>query len=558
MADIDDMVIKLRLETSQMKGELAAVKGQMAGLGSGMTDAVAPVKNLTGAMGGLLKSLLPIMAATAVIGFLKDSAKAAAEDNESQALLARQLEATTGATKEQIATVEEQIGSLEMMSGVADDKIRPSFAGLVRATGDTTKAMQLQKLALDISAGSGKDLGAVSVALSKAVNGNDTALTRMIPSLKNSKDKLGDAEKAFAGAAKTAADTNPYKKMSVAMDHIKESVGRGLLPIVNVLAGVMIKLAPVFDMVGAVLEKILDPIMKLVGVVMDALMPPLNSLMDMFMELVDQIMPPLNELIQSVLVPVLKILGENLKFLMPIIGFVVQLLGERLVMVIQIVTAVLKPFIEILGNVWAALAPLRRLLQIVFNILGQVATQIGQKVMKAFKEIWAWLQENFIPIWNKMMTAMKPFVDFVVNNLVAAFKGLMKILGPLWENVIKPIIETIMKALGIKIDMKAAVKVDDSEVDKAVAKVATVKATGSIGAFGGYNGGATGSAAGKEEKVKNVTNINTNVLAKTDAKPQDIAANIVNAIKFNLPVGMAGGTGQLIAGFGSQLGGVTA
>jgi hypothetical protein len=551
MADIDDMVIKLRLETSQMQGELAAVKGQMSGLGSGMQAATAPVKGLTGAMGGLMKSLLPIMAATAVIGFLKDSAKAAAEDNESQALLRRQLEATTGATKEQIAGVEAQIGSLEEMSGVADDKIRPSLAGLVRATGDTTKALQLQKLALDVSAATGKDVGAVSHAMAKAINGNDAALTRMIPALKGNKDQMGYLIKNFDGAAKKAADTNPYKKMSVAMDHIKEGVGRGLLPIMSVFANVMMKLGPVFDMVGVVLEKILDPIMKLVGVVMDVLMPPLNDLMKLFTELVDEVMPPLNELIQSVIVPALKMLGEWLTFLMPIIKFIAEVIIMQFVIRIKMITFFLRPLIEWIKKLWDSLAPLRQQLQVVFNILGQVATQIGDKVMKSFKALWDFLVKNMLPIWNNMMKAMKPFIDFVIGGLVGAFKQLMKVLGPLWENVIKPIVDTIMKALGIKIDMKAAVKVDDSEMKKATAKVATIQAKGKFDTFGGNNGVGGGAGGGATHHHKH-THIKTTVHAKTDAKPQDIAANIVNAIKFNLPVGMVG-TGQIVAGFGSQV-----
>jgi phage-related protein len=553
MANLEELVVKLRLESSQMKSELESVKGQMAGLGGGMSTATGATKGLSGAMGGLMKSLLPIMAATAVIGFLKDSAKAAAEDNESQALLARQLEATTGATKAQIASVEEQIGSLEMMSGVADDKIRPAFAGLVRATGDTTKAMQLQKLALDVSAATGKDVSAVSHAMAKAINGNDAALTRMIPALKGNKDQMGYLIKNFDGAAKKAADTNPYKKLGVAMDHIKEGVGRGLLPIMNVLAGIMVKIAPIFDMVGAVLEKLLDPVMKLVGMIMDVLMPPLNDLMDIFMELVDQIMPPLNDFIQSILVPILGILGDALKFLMPIIKVIAGIIGKNLTISIKVVTAILKPFITIIKNVWNALAPLRKQLQVVWNVIGQVAKQIQDKLMKAFKAIWAFIQKFIIPIWNSLMKAMKPIVDFIWNGMVKAFKGLLDFLKPVWA-FFKPMIDGISKLLNIKIDMKAAMKVDDAEVTKAVATVATVKASGSVGSFGGYNGGGTGggNGGGKKKKAKNVTNINTKVTAKTDAKPQDIAANIVNAVKFNLPVAMVGGSGVIANSTGSQ------
>lgn len=161
---------------------------------------------------------------------LGDATKAAVEDTKSQALLAKQLQNTTGATDDQIKSVEKQIGKWQTMAAVADDEIRPAYASLVRSTKDTTEASKLMALALDVSAGTGKSLESVSLALGKAINGSETALIKLVPSIKGAKDPMGELEKQFAGAAEAAADTDPYARMQVIFGELQEQIGMALLP----------------------------------------------------------------------------------------------------------------------------------------------------------------------------------------------------------------------------------------------------------------------------------------------------------------------------------------
>ena len=175
---------------------------------------------------------------------LIDGVKAAIEDEKAQVKLAQTLENTTGATREQIRAVEDQILKMSLATGVADDKLRPSFEKLVRATSDVTKAQELQTLALDIAAGSGKDLETVSAALAKAYDGNNGALGRLGVGLSAAELKsmsFDDVTKSlaetFGGQASVQADTFSGKmaRMQVAFDEAKESVGARLLPILSQL-----------------------------------------------------------------------------------------------------------------------------------------------------------------------------------------------------------------------------------------------------------------------------------------------------------------------------------
>jgi hypothetical protein len=131
-----------------------------------------------------------------------------------------------------------------LATGIADDKLRPSFEKLVRATNDVAEAQKLQTLALDIAAGSGKDLEAVSVALAKAYDGNNTSLQRLGVGLSAAELKsmsFDDVTKSlaetFGGQASVQADTFSGKmaRMQVAFDEAKESVGARLLPILTQL-----------------------------------------------------------------------------------------------------------------------------------------------------------------------------------------------------------------------------------------------------------------------------------------------------------------------------------
>ena len=166
---------------------------------------------------------------------LKEAAQAAVEDEKSQGLLATALQNTTGANNAQIASVEKSIKKMQLQAAVADDEIRPAFAKLARATGDVEESTRLMNLALDVAAGSGKSLDAVTTALAKAVGpeGTTGALERLVPAIKGAKDPMAELEKLFAGSAEKAANLDPYQRMNIIFGEMQEQVGMALLPVLE-------------------------------------------------------------------------------------------------------------------------------------------------------------------------------------------------------------------------------------------------------------------------------------------------------------------------------------
>jgi hypothetical protein len=194
--------------------------------------------------------------AAAALGFLADfggdAVKAFMEDDKAAQLLAKSLKNTTGATDAQIASVEKFITQTSIAAAVSDDELRPAMDKLVRGTGDVTEAQNLLNLALDISAGTGKDLGAVSDALSKAFNGQLGPLKKLDPALASLIENGATTDEVFAalgntfkGAASTSANTasGKMKSFGIQMGEFKESVGAAVMPIVE-------KLLPAFTKIG--------------------------------------------------------------------------------------------------------------------------------------------------------------------------------------------------------------------------------------------------------------------------------------------------------------------
>ena len=217
---------------------------------SDVTGATKGIKSVGGELGALGKKLglsipsfkqvaIASAAATgAIAAGLFKAAQAAAEDQKSQALLADQLVKTTGATTAQIRQVEDFIDVTQRATGIADDQLRPAIATLTRATGDSTKAQELLGLALDISAGSGKELETVTLALAKGVNGNVGAFTRLgIPldaNIVKTKDFAAAQEvltKQFGGASAVAAGTfeGQLKRLNIIIGEAVESIGYAIL-----------------------------------------------------------------------------------------------------------------------------------------------------------------------------------------------------------------------------------------------------------------------------------------------------------------------------------------
>ncbi len=232
------------------------ILGDASGAQKAMRSVEESSDNLGENMKRLGKGIAGAFASQQIAAFAKDAVGAAMEDAKAQALLAQQLKATTNATADQIAAVEQFIEKTQNSTGVLDDELRPALATFVRFTGDASKAQDLLTLAMDISAGTGKDLGTVSTALARAYAGNTGALARLGVQTKDASGKALEFDeiqqqlnKTFGGQTAAAADT-AAGKMKIAQanfESLKEEVGFALIPVMGQLVDVIMPVVDLFN-----------------------------------------------------------------------------------------------------------------------------------------------------------------------------------------------------------------------------------------------------------------------------------------------------------------------
>ena len=256
MAGIPKVKITFDADFDELKRGVAGAQNEVQSFG----DKMGKFGKLAGAAFAAASA-----AALAYAGvLLKQGVESAIADEQAQAKLATTLQNVTGATDSQIAAVEKQILNTSLLTGLTDDELRPSFERLVRATKDSDAALKLQSIAVDVAAGSGKSLEAVTNAMAKAAEGNTASLAKLGVGLTSAQLKtmsmdeitkqLGDT---FANQAAVKADTFAGKmsRLKVAIDEGKETIGSFVLdaitPMIDTIVNVVIPAVSSFiDSIG--------------------------------------------------------------------------------------------------------------------------------------------------------------------------------------------------------------------------------------------------------------------------------------------------------------------
>jgi hypothetical protein len=352
-------------------------------------------------------------AAAAYAGkLLVDGVKAAIEDEKAQVKLAASLQNTTGATNAQISAVEKQITKTSLLTGLTDDELRPSLERLVRSTKDVEEAQRLQSLAIDIAAGSGKSLEAVSNALGKAYEGNATSLGKLGIGISAAELKTmsfdevtGALSKTFEGQASKQADTFAGKmdRLNVAFSEGKETVGSFVLDAITPLvSGIVNKVIPAVSALADDIGKNLAPVFaNLATFFKEVLIPIFGAWWSYITEIV---IPGIVNFFQPILEGLFEAFGkiaksiknneENLKplfnalkafasfvaeILAPVIG---EVLGAALKILGTLLSGLITGFSKLIGFIDGVVSSIRNLINLVKN--NPIVSGIGNLVNSAF------------------------------------------------------------------------------------------------------------------------------------------------------------------------------
>jgi hypothetical protein len=395
MAGIPKIKITFDADFDELKKGVKGAQNEVEGFGSKM-GGFAKKAGAAFAVAGA--------AAAAYAGvLLVDGVKSAIEDEAAQAKLATTLENVTGATESQIKAVEDYITQTALANGITDDQLRPSLDRLIRSTKDATKAQELQSLALDIAAGTGKDLKTVSEALGKAYDGNLGALKKLGVGIDESiiKSKNFDAaaaalSKTFEGQASKQAETFQGKmaRLTVAFDEAKETVGSYVLDALTPLVSNFVdKGIPAIQDFAKNLGETLGPAFGAIfKVIRDDLLPILTSwwkfLYNEVIPAIGKVVGPILEGLKSAFDKIKKAISDNSEELQPFYGFLKQ-----------VWTFIDKYLAPILGGVFK-------------TALEGIGT-IAAGLVTTFSKLVGFLTGTY--------NAVKKIIDFIKNNPVTNF-----------------------------------------------------------------------------------------------------------------------------------------
>lgn len=296
-----------------------------------------------GKKAGLAFAAAGVAAAAYAGKLLVDGVQAAIADEKANALLANTLRNVAGATDEAIEETLAYTRATELATGVTEDELRPSLNRLAIATGDVSKAMELQKLALDVSAGSGKSLEAVTQALARAQEGNTASLGRLGIGLSAAQlktmsmnDVTSTLADTFAGAADTAANTFEGKmtRLGLAFEDVRDTVGGFVLDAITPMVETFVtKVMPALSDFATSLSERVQPAIKVIQPIINGLRSAFNSVRDSLKANNDELQPFYNFMVG--------IFNFAKDFLAPVIG---KTLGGAFTLLGKLISGVISTF----------------------------------------------------------------------------------------------------------------------------------------------------------------------------------------------------------------------
>ncbi len=283
------------------KGIKVPVTADTKGLGSSLDDGLtgAGQKGASKFAGGFKSGLGGAAAAiggaafvTQAFGFLSDSfadaidaKKIAAQVTSVIANLAPDVRGAIGKAFEGVA------GDISRTIAVDDDDVKKALLPILQIPNLTGPALkELATIASDVAAGTGKDLETVSKGVALIGQDADAAtrlfkasgivlsdsLEQQVKDLK-AQGKAGEASqlvldelsKRFAGAGKAAGDAaGPGQRFTVAMGELRESVGNALIPIIEKVTPIILKLTEFFSNLPGPVQKIIIVVGGIVAVML--------------------------------------------------------------------------------------------------------------------------------------------------------------------------------------------------------------------------------------------------------------------------------------------------
>lgn len=246
MASIGDIFFSFRGDDARLQAD-AKVQGAKAGTTLGQSVKASLKKSWSGGemgkgliqglglAGGLGAAALFSTAISKIGDVLSDATQAALEEEVSIQKLGSALKANVAGWDGNTAAIERTL-TARMALGFSDDEQRESLAILVAKTGDVTKALNIQRAAMDLARLKSISLAEASKAIALGMGGSGRALKELGINVKdyaNETEILTAIQAKAAGQAEDYANTNAGKLLvsQIKVGEAMEKLGAKTLPV---------------------------------------------------------------------------------------------------------------------------------------------------------------------------------------------------------------------------------------------------------------------------------------------------------------------------------------
>lgn len=440
---------------------------------TGVNQADSGLSKLGGAFKGIgiAAGVAFAAAGAAAIAFGASSLKAAAESEaislgmENAAKNAGIFGSTAADIGKATKALDDHSTKLAELTGIDDELFNsmktgwlatPSLAAL-----GTEGINNLAKVAADVSAGTGKDIGSIGLAFQKVAGDSETALSKLTrqgiilsdsqkevyESMVANGDEAGaqaylidELGKKYAGAAEAAA--NPFERLKVIFENLQETVGKAMLPAIEKLVPVI---ADFVDKLTAspAFQQFIEVLATTFGQLTDALLPLLQPIMDLIMVL----LPPLMGIIQALIPVVVAIVEAFVPFIEAILPPLIDLLDALIPIFMDLFKTVIEPLLPIIVKLVEAFIPLiEAILPVLMRVIEALVPVIFE-LLEAFMPILEKLLPPLIELFGKLAEPLLEMLEKILPYLPPLIEALGDGLEWLVDNILEPLITALSTAV---------------------------------------------------------------------------------------------------------------
>jgi len=413
------------------------IVGDAKGVGRAFSEAEESAGRFSGTMGKVGKAAgvaFGVVAGGALLAgkAALDWGQAAADDEAEQALFEQSVK-IAGASNDIVDAFNNQIDAGMKLKGFTDTELREAYAQAYGQSKDLAQSQEDVALAMDVARKAGVPLNTALDAITKAHNGQTTALSRMLPEYGalikdagSSAAALDLVRNATQGAADTFANTSQgqMQRAKMAFGEITESIGAALLPVLAEIAPIM------QDIAAWMAEHLPGAIATAKKWINDDLMPVLRGIGEFFGELVGWVQDNWDEIS---------------KVVETAIGYVKG--------VIETVTGAITVIWEnwggdILAFIAATWETIRGVVDGVINVIRGIIQTVTSLIKGDWEGVWNGIKTFIDGIWTGIRAIVEGAIEAVKAVLSAAWTAVKLTAQAAWDRVVEIVSGAIDRVVG--------------------------------------------------------------------------------------------------------------